>query len=104
MDDATQKEMGLDIMANSTSGPAVRAITMRVDEAQLLVDNDDEWVSIGRGLVCHVSFFKAARAESVRRAARRLLRLPLLSRGQWGDELAPESVLQVVVVVRARRR
>lgn len=76
-------------------GPSLRVVTMRCESASLLVDNADEWLAVGRGLVLNVSFFAGATDGGMKRAARKLLRLPLLSRGQWGDGHEPESVLKL---------
>jgi len=77
------------------ASPSLRVVTMRVDSASLLMNNEDEWAEIGRGLVLHISFFSTATHAGMRKAVRKLLRLPLLSRGKWGDEHEPESVLKL---------
>lgn len=38
----------------------VQLVVQRCNKAQLLVDNQDEWVEIGTGLVVYVSFAKVS--------------------------------------------
>ena len=78
------------------SNKTIRVVTMRVDSARLLVNNKDEWVTINKGIVFHVSFFQSASNEGMKKAVRKLLRFALISKGQWGDEnAAPESILKL---------
>lgn len=35
-----------------------RAVLQQVEKASLLVDNKDEWVDIGRGIVIYICFLK----------------------------------------------
>eukprot|EP00667_Euglena_gracilis_P018063 EG_transcript_19141 len=72
----------------------VQLVVQRCNKAQLLVDNQDEWVEIGTGLVVYVSFAKGATEARVLKAARTLLHLPLVTEGKWGDGVQPASVLQ----------
>ena len=82
--------------AAGDSGGTVSVVTQRVDEASLLVDNQDEWVTIGKGLLLYVSFATGADLAAVQRAAKVLLGLPLCTRsGQWGDGASAASYLKI---------
>eukprot|EP00668_Euglena_longa_P002262 GGOE01002610.1.p1 GENE.GGOE01002610.1~~GGOE01002610.1.p1 ORF type:complete len:353 (-),score=38.05 GGOE01002610.1:232-1290(-) len=72
----------------------VQLVVQRCHKAELLVDNKDEWVEIGMGLVVYISFAKGATEARVLKAARTLLHLPLVTEGKWGDGVQPSSVLQ----------
>jgi D-Tyr-tRNAtyr deacylase len=73
---------------------ATTIVVQRVDRASLLLDNADEWSSIGRGLVVYVSFHKGADTGCLDKVAKNLLDLPVLppsADGQWGDGNDPVS-------------
>lgn len=83
---------------SSSSSCGCRVITMRVDSAKLLIDNEkNEYVSIGQGIVFFVSFDSKATIQSIERAVHKLVRLPLLNvpGGMWGDGMAPQSIVQL---------
>lgn len=81
--------------STQSSSPTIRVVTMRVDSAELLIDNASKYMKCGPGIVLNVSFFQDADSTSIKRATHRLLRLPLLSRGVWGDGTNPESILDL---------
>lgn len=81
--------------SSHSPSPTIRVVTMRVDSAELLIDNESKYMKCGPGIVLNVSFFQDADSTSIKRAAHRLLRLPLLSRGVWGDGTNPESLLDL---------
>jgi hypothetical protein len=59
----------------------------------LLVDNGDTWVSIETGLLVYVSFAKGCTASDLPAVVRKLLNLPFLTDGHWGDGSKPTSVI-----------
>ena len=76
--------------------PGVVVIVQRCDEASLLVDNVDEWVHIGKGLVLNVSFSKVATPADVDKATQTLLSIPLMTAGQWGDATKPAAITSLL--------
>ena len=91
------------LAASSTTPPAdaepagtVKLVVQRVDAASLLIDNQDGWVSIGKGLLLYVSFAQGCDGHAVRRAAKSLLALPLCTMsGVWGDGSPPGTKILV---------
>ena len=73
--------------------PLVRAVVQRCDAAELLVDNAEEWVTIGWGLVVFVSFGKGCTLEVLPKVVKQLLNLPLLTAGVWGDGSTTSSIV-----------
>lgn len=73
----------------------MKVVCQRCDAAELLVDNDKEWIDMGYGLIIFVSFQEGCSPPVVSRAAKSLLNLPLLvpPGGLWGDGIAPTSVI-----------
>lgn len=51
--------------------------------------------SIERGLVVYISFGQETSDESIVKAAKGILNLPLSTQGEWGDQFKKESVLNV---------
>ena len=44
--------------------PVVKLILQRVDSAKLLIDNENEWKSIGKGLIAYICFLSGAQPSS----------------------------------------
>jgi catechol 2,3-dioxygenase-like lactoylglutathione lyase family enzyme/D-Tyr-tRNAtyr deacylase len=81
---------------NAGAEGCVNIVVQRVEEASLLVDNADAWVSINAGLLVYVSFAQGASSDGVARAAKALLSLPLCTpSGQWGDGSSVDSYLRI---------
>eukprot|EP00941_MAST-03F_sp_MAST-3F-sp1_P004799 g4799.t1 len=60
----------------------------RCDTASLLLDNNDEWGSISRGMILFLSFTKECAFDSIPETVKSILRIPLSPEsptGQWGD-------------------
>ncbi|ETV88142.1 hypothetical protein, variant 1 [Aphanomyces astaci] len=55
-----------------------RCVTQRCESAKLLIDNDNEYVHIGRGLILYVSWAKGASVEDLPRIVKTLLNMRLL--------------------------
>jgi len=80
--------------AAASKGPSIKLVVQRCDHAELLVDNDDEWIPMDKCLVVFVSFCKDFDISALPKAARSLLTIPLLlAEGVWGDGSAPQSVV-----------
>ncbi|EQC33213.1 hypothetical protein SDRG_09197 [Saprolegnia diclina VS20] len=56
-----------------------RCVTQRCEAATLLIDNVDETVSIGKGLILYVSWAKGATADDLPKIVKSLLTIRLLS-------------------------
>ena len=76
--------------------PGVHVLVQRCDEASLLVDNEDAWVHIAKGLVLNVSFSKVATPADVDKASASLLSVPLMTVGQWGDRTKPAAITSLL--------
>ena len=72
---------------------AVRIVAQRCDAAELLVDNVNEWVRVGWGLVYYVSFGDGCQADALPKVVRSLLNIPLLTAGVWGDGSSTTSIV-----------
>lgn len=70
-------------------------VTQRVNSAKLLMDNESEWSSIGRGLVVYVSFTKHAEEKDCESVAKKLLNLPVMTMGKWGDGSPCKSIAKM---------
>lgn len=64
---------------------SVRIVVQRCTKASVLVDYPDKLVSIGRGMILYISFVVGAKQNEIRKIARYLLSLPILTLGSWGD-------------------
>ena len=73
---------------------AVKLVVQRCDSASLLLDNEDKWGSIGRGIVAYVSFTSTMeeyategngkkRTAIVEKVAKAILNLPIVTMGTW---------------------
>ena len=54
----------------SSSALKIRCVLQRVNSAELLIDNKDEWRKIGHGVVCHVCFLKGCTRAEVEKAGK----------------------------------
>jgi D-Tyr-tRNAtyr deacylase len=52
-------------------------VAQRITSASLLVDNIDEWVTVGHGLIVYVSFYAACEVSHLPGIAKRILGAPL---------------------------
>jgi D-Tyr-tRNAtyr deacylase len=71
------------------AGPAVRFVLQRVRKASLVVDNLEERVHIGRGVVAYVSFFAGATDAHVPKAVKALLEARFYQPVAPDDHLPP---------------
>jgi len=49
----------------SQNDTAAKVVVQRVDEGQLLIDNEEEWLQFGRGFVVYICFLKGATTSTV---------------------------------------
>lgn len=73
-----------------------RIVIQRVNTAELLVDNADQWQRMERGIVLYVSFTEAVTDEVLTAVAKTVSRVPVVSYGDWGDGVAPMSISDAV--------
>ncbi|OQR81407.1 D-tyrosyl-tRNATyr deacylase 2 [Thraustotheca clavata] len=80
-----------------------RCVTQRCMKAKLLIDNDNEYVEIGKGLIVYVSWAKGATKDDIPKHVTTLLKLRLLgtdsSRNQNICEACIENNSPVHVLV-----
>jgi D-tyrosyl-tRNA(Tyr) deacylase len=50
-----------------------RLLVQQADQASLLIDNDDEWVSIERGVVIYICFLKGAENDNLEQIITKIL-------------------------------
>ncbi|KAG9406001.1 D-tyrosyl-tRNA(Tyr) deacylase [Aphanomyces cochlioides] len=55
-----------------------RCVTQRCESAKLLIDNNSEYVHIGRGLILYVSWAKGASIQDLPKIVKNLLNMRLL--------------------------
>lgn len=65
MADAADESSGDRHSGSTTEDVGIRLVVQRCNSAELLVDNVDQWVGIGWGLVCSISFAPAADVAKV---------------------------------------
>lgn len=82
---------------NSTSEHGMNVVVQRVNSAEIVVDNVDDWRSIRRGLVVYLSMNTNATDETMDRAAKAIVSLPLVTLGEWGDGTKPLSIVDSVL-------
>lgn len=76
--------------------PGVHVVVQRCDEASLLIDNVDDWVTIDKGLVVYVSFAKIATAADVDKAVQTILSVPLMPSEQGVDQTKPIPAVALI--------
>jgi len=74
----------------------LRLVVQRTDRASLEVGNPPHEETIGRGLVFYIGFDQGCDESKARRAARRALRLRIISLLEWNDDTIKKSVLEIL--------
>lgn len=82
-----------------------RLVLQRAESCKLLLNADspeETWISTSRALIVYVSFSGelerascAIQTRTIEEAAKTVLNLPVLTRGQWGDGAKTESALDL---------
>ena len=93
--------------SEATPSEYARLVLQRADAVRLLVQADspeEEWVGTGLALIVYVSFTgdleksgAAQQKKTIEDAAKAVLNLPVLTRGQWGDGARTESALDLAM-------
>ena len=81
----------MSLTADGCSGK-IRVAVQRVNSASLLVDNEDEWISMDAGVIVYLSFTSDCTTEDVPKAASLISNLPVATKGNWGDGSKPKSL------------
>eukprot|EP00949_MAST-11_sp_MAST-11-sp1_P003286 g3286.t1 len=77
--------------------PAARLVMQRCDRAELLLDNDAQWASMGHGIICYVSFSKSAAEKDIPSIVKYILKSPVLhnENAKWGDGSKPRALVDL---------
>ena len=77
----------------SNKATKMKVVVQRVNKACLLMDNDKEWSEMKRpGLVFYISFTRDCTKKDCDSVAKKLMHLPVMTLGKWGDGSVTKSV------------